>query len=149
MRLITRHGHKSRVSDLGHLFKPLITPLNKYTILSAVFNRPYKPTLSLDKLSHGPLSEKRTSLHTTIFVEEDNRIKAVLKVFNGTVELFYKQDEEPTYPPSMNRPDYNRGFFYCGVCGVSWMGMEKCPNCSVKLREKSRKKKDNNSSNHV
>jgi hypothetical protein len=54
------------VSDLGHLFKPLIIPLNKYTILSAVFNRPYKPTLSLDKLYHGPLSEKRISLYTTI-----------------------------------------------------------------------------------
>jgi len=27
------------------------------------------------------------------------------------------------------------------------MGIGKCPNCSVKLREKSRKKKDNNSSN--
>jgi len=27
------------------------------------------------------------------------------------------------------------------------LDMEKCPNCSVKLREKSRKKKDNNSPN--
>jgi hypothetical protein len=51
-----------------------------------------------------------SAYNTTIFVEEDNRIKAVLKVFNGTVELFYKQDEEATYPPSMNRPDYGRGF---------------------------------------
>jgi rubrerythrin len=96
------------------------------------------------------LFRKRGSAYnTTIFVEEDNRIKAVLKVFNGTVELFYKQDEETTYPPSMNRPDYGRGFYFCSVCGVSWMDMGKCPNCSVKLREKSRKKKDNNNSNHV
>jgi rubrerythrin len=84
--------------------------------------------------------------NTTIFVE-DNRIKAVLKVYNGSVELFYKQDEEATYPPSMNRPDYGRGFYFCSVCGISWIGMGKCPNCSVKLREKSRKKKDNNPTN--
>jgi rubrerythrin len=96
------------------------------------------------------LFRKRGSAYnTTIFVEEDNRIKAVLKVFNGTVELFYKQDEEATYPPSMNRPDYGRGFYFCSVCGISWLDMGKCPNCSVKLREKSRKKKDNNNSNHV
>jgi hypothetical protein len=68
-------------------------------------------TLPLDKLYHGPLSEKRISLYTTIFVGEDNRIKAVLKVFNRSVELFYKQDEEATYPPSMNRPDYKRVLF--------------------------------------
>jgi rubrerythrin len=90
------------------------------------------------------LFRKRGSAYnTTIFVEEDNRIKAVLKVFNGTVELFYKQDEEATYPPSMNRPDYGRGFYFCSVCGISWKGMGKCPDCSVKLRQKSRKKKDN------
>ena len=52
------------------------------------------------------------SAFTPLFVGEDNRIKAVLKVFNGTVELFYKQDEEATYPPSMNRPDYDRGFYF-------------------------------------
>jgi hypothetical protein len=87
------------------------------------------------------------SAYTPLFVGEGNRIKAVLKVFNGSVELFYKQDEEATYPPSMNRPDYGRGFYFCSICGISWMDMGKCPNCSVKLREKSRKKKDNNSSN--
>jgi hypothetical protein len=86
------------------------------------------------------------SAYTPLFVGEDNRIKAVLKVHNGTVELFYKQDEEATYPPSMNRPDYGRGFYFCSVCGISWLDMGKCPNCSVKLREKSRKKKDNNNS---
>jgi hypothetical protein len=48
------------------------------------------------------------SAYTPLFVGEDNRIKAVLKVYNGSVELFYKQDEEATYPPSMNRPDYGR-----------------------------------------
>jgi hypothetical protein len=37
----------------------------------------------------------------------------------GTVELFYKQDEE-TNPQSMNRPDYGRGFYFCSVCGISW-----------------------------
>jgi hypothetical protein len=88
------------------------------------------------------------SAYTPLFVGEGNRIKAVLKVYNGSVELFYKQDEEATYPPSMNRPDYNRGFYLCSVCGISWMDMGKCPNCSVKLREKSRKKKDNNSPNN-
>ena len=87
------------------------------------------------------------SAYTPLFVGEDNRIKAVLKVFNGSVELFYKQDEEATYPPSMNRPYYAGGFYFCSVCSISWLGMGKCPNCSVKLREKSRKKKDNNSSN--
>jgi hypothetical protein len=30
------------------------------------------------------------------------------KDFNDSVDLFYKQDEEATYPPSMNRPDYGR-----------------------------------------
>jgi len=95
------------------------------------------------------LFRKRGSAYNTTIFVEDNRIKAVLKVYNGSVELFYKQDEEATYPPSMNRPDYGRGFYFCSVCGISWIGMGKCPNCSVKLREKSRKKKDNNSSNHV
>jgi rubrerythrin len=80
------------------------------------------------------------SAYTPLFVAEDNRIKAALKVYNGTVE----QDEEATYPPSMNRPDYGRGFYFCSVCGISWMGIGKCPNCRVKLREKSRKKKVNN-----
>jgi len=86
------------------------------------------------------LFRKRGSAYNTTIFVEDNRIKAVLKVYNGSVELFYKQDEEATYPPSMNRPDYGRGFYFCSVCGISWIGMGKCPNCSVKLREKSRKK---------
>jgi len=57
------------------------------------------------------LFRKRGSAYTPLFVGEDNRIKAVLKVFNRSVELFYKQDEEATYPPSMNRPDYKRVLF--------------------------------------
>jgi rubrerythrin len=94
------------------------------------------------------LFRKRGSAYTPLFVAENNRIKAALKVYNGTVELSYKQDEEPTYPPSMNRPYYAGGFYFCSVCGISWLDMGKCPNCSVKLREKNRKKKDNNNSSN-
>jgi hypothetical protein len=58
------------------------------------------------------LFRKRGPAYTPLFLLERIRIKAVLKIYNGTVELIYKQDEEATYPPSMNRPDYGRGFYF-------------------------------------
>ncbi len=52
--------------------------------------------------------------------------------------MFYREDEETPYQPTMNRPDYKRGFYYCSRCGSSFKD-KVCPYCGIKTRKKGRK----------
>jgi len=66
-------------------------------------------------------------------------IKACFKVFDDCFEMFYKQDEKALYPPQLNRPDYGRGFYYCGSCGKSYFMADRCPSCGTKKRKVGKK----------
>ncbi len=71
---------------------------------------------------------------------EDGIINVVLKVLNGSFEMFYKEEEKALYPPQISRPDYKRGYYYCSKCGKGYYKADKCPNCNIKTRKNGRKK---------
>ncbi len=67
-----------------------------------------------------------------------SKIKGVFKL-DGCFMMFYREDDETPYQPTMNRPDYKRGFYYCSRCNISFKDKEVCPYCGIKTRKKGRK----------
>ncbi len=74
---------------------------------------------------------------------EDGIINVVLKVLNSNFEIIYKEDEKALYPPQISRPDYKKGFYYCIRCMKGFKDADKCPNCGIKTRKESRKRRNN------
>ncbi len=67
----------------------------------------------------------------------------VFKVLDGCFKMFYKEGEKALYPPQISRPDYKKGFYYCIRCMKGFKDADKCPNCGIKTRKKSRKRGNN------
>ena len=47
------------------------------------------------------------------------------------------------YPPQIKRPDYGRGFYFCGSCGRVFYRADRCPSCGTKTRKESKKSRSN------
>jgi len=69
-----------------------------------------------------------------LLFDEGRRIEVVFKLFNGVFEMFYKESEEPRYPPQISRPDYDKEFYYCSACGKAYYKADRCPNCGIATR---------------
>jgi len=53
--------------------------------------------------------------------------------------MFYKEGEGPLYQPQISRPDYGKEFYYWSGCGKAYYKADKCPNCGIATRKRSRK----------
>jgi hypothetical protein len=81
---------------------------------------------------------------TDLFTDEGNRI--TVKLYDGRVELFYKEDEQSLYCLRKRSAKYIEGYGYCSKCQYSYPVEENkygCPYDHIRLRASPRKKRNN------
>jgi hypothetical protein len=66
----------------------------------------------------------------------------LFKLFNGKVELFYKEDEQALSPVCKKSAGYEDGWRYCSLCRCFYQKI--CPTHGIKLRNSPRKEKPPN-----
>jgi hypothetical protein len=76
-----------------------------------------------------------------LFNGEENKITITFKLFNGQLELFYKEDGQCLFPVFKKSARYEDEWRFCTECQIFFKGHGRCPTHGILLRTLPRKKK--------
>jgi hypothetical protein len=84
-----------------------------------------------------------------LFYGEENRITVTFKVYNGKLDLFYKEDEQSLFPIWKKSARYEDGWRFCTYCQKFFKEGDRCPIHGLLLRTSQRKKGSKHNGNKL